>query len=208
MVIKIILIMGLIAGGTAKTIEHHEPLYGHSEVISEPVQIPVENEQPIQWPLSRGEAEILPIASYSVSGIVVGTKRYDSGWESEVAPIDIAIIWGELTTPEVRRYMKYSQRTRWVYYEWKSGCPVKPEYIESHVSNNHCIPANDRIEKALFKIQKEDEVTLEGMLVKIDGKWDDTTVYWHSSTTRTDTGDGACEVMFVKRVTINGTVFE
>jgi hypothetical protein len=49
-------------------------------------------------------------------------------------------------------------------------------------------------------------VSLEGYLVEIQDAG--TNVLATSSTVRTDTGNGACEVMWVDRVQINETLWE
>ncbi len=182
--------------------------YDMIDVFSEPVQTTVDDDTPFQRTIKNGEVTITPIAQYAISGVVVGTKKYSSGWESEICPIDVAIIWGELTKPHVRATMKYSQSNRWVYYQWSSECTIDQGYIESHCSNNHCIPANEKIKKALFQIKKEDQLRLEGNLVQIKGTKKGSEIWWNSSTVRTDSLNGACEIIVVTRVRINEKVFE
>lgn len=208
MLLKTLLIVALLGSGVAREITRDTTTYDSLEAIPEPIQEMLDDEKPIERQVTNGSVTMLPIASYSATGVVVGTKEYTEGWDSEICPIDVALIWGVLVTPELRRYITYSQRDRWVYYEWKSGCPVGRQYIESHVGNTHCIPENDAVRKALFLIQKEDVITLEGVLVRVDGTVNNTNVWWYSSTTRSDTGDGACEVMVVRKVFINGTLYE
>ena len=62
------------------------------------------------------------------------------------------------------------------------------------------IPANDKIEKKLKKLDRDDLIYLEGYLVKIDRPdgW-----HWQSSLTRDDTGAGACEVIWVDYLEVN-----
>jgi hypothetical protein len=49
---------------------------------------------------------------------------------------------------------------------------------------------------------------MEGYLVNINGMVGNGTVRWNSSLTRNDTGDGACEVFYVKRAVLDGKVYE
>lgn len=203
-----IVLVVLLFGACSKPIPPDSLVYHMIDILSEPIQTSVDDDTPSKRTIKNGEITITPVASYAISGVVVGTKKYSSGWESEICPIDVAIIWGELTKPHVRATMKYSQSNRWVYYQWNEGCPVDQAYIESHCSNNHCIPINDKIKKALFQIKKEDHVVLEGELVRIAGTRKGNEIWWNSSTVRTDSGNGACEVFVVKRVRINEKVFE
>ena len=63
----------------------------------------------------------------------------------------------------------------------------------------HMIPADDSVARALKRVRVGDVVTLDGYLVEADkpGGW-----RWRSSLTRDDTGDGACEVVYVKDLAI------
>ena len=71
--------------------------------------------------------------------------------------------------------------------------------LNSHVSNNHLIPANPGVKKQLMRVNRGDVVTLEGYLVELsrpDG------YRWSSSLSRT--GAGACELMWAERVAVGG----
>lgn len=63
-------------------------------------------------------------------------------------------------------------------------------------SNHHIVPADEKIRSQLEQIRENDYVRLKGYLVNIHYKGQ--TV--NTSTTRTDTGSGACEVMLVTEV--------
>ena len=52
----------------------------------------------------------------------------------------------------------------------------------------------------LLSIKKGEYVELEGYLVTAYTTDSDSNIYWMSSDTRTDTGDGACEVIYVTDV--------
>jgi hypothetical protein len=56
------------------------------------------------------------------------------------------------------------------------------------------IPADSAVADALAKIRQGDTVHLDGWLVQIDR---DDGWHWRSSTSRDDSGDGACEVVYV-----------
>jgi hypothetical protein len=64
-------------------------------------------------------------------------------------------------------------------------------------SNMHMIPADDGIMDGLIGLRPGEVIELAGYLVGIQegGQWT-----WVSSLSRTDTGDGACEVVWVSRL--------
>jgi hypothetical protein len=57
----------------------------------------------------------------------------------------------------------------------------------------HVIPANDDVARALSRVREGDRLRMDGWLVEVDAPdgWT-----WRSSTTREDSGDGACEVVY------------
>jgi hypothetical protein len=60
----------------------------------------------------------------------------------------------------------------------------------------HLIPADGQVRDALERVRRGQLVHLEGFLVdasRADG-WQ-----WHSSLSREDTGNGACELVYVER---------
>ena len=58
----------------------------------------------------------------------------------------------------------------------------------------HMIPSDDEVEKEIKRARKGDTVEFYGYLVEVKGS-DGT--HWKSSLTRGDTGNNACEVVWV-----------
>ncbi len=152
---------------------------------------------PNAFALSQGAAT--PIAPFAVEGRVLGRKNYDSDRESRFAPTDIAFGWGRMRDPSVIDRLHITQSSRWYHYNWTGEPPLPVAEIVRSSANMHMIPANTRIADALSDVARNDIVRVDGFLVTVtDGKgWG-----WHSSTTREDSGAGACEVVYVCRVRI------
>jgi hypothetical protein len=141
---------------------------------------------------------LTPRAKYRIHAQVAGKRLYSGSDNDRLAPVDFALIWGSLTTPEVKPYLSFSMPTRQAYYNCKSGCPVSISYINSHMSNNHIIAADDSIEKRLMDVQVGDVLNMSGYLVNVFSKKDRQTFHWRTSLSRTDSGMGACEVFYVE----------
>ncbi|MGB9715435.1 MAG: hypothetical protein ACPL1G_03390 [Thermodesulfovibrionales bacterium] len=154
------------------------------------------------------EFVITPVAEYKISAIVVGKKSYNDGWHSEIAPLDLVLAWGKLAETETNKYITFSQSNRWYFYEYKENCPFNNNYIATHSANNHIIPADENIFKAIKAIKKKEKVYLEGYLVNVSGSYRGRNFWWKSSLTRKDSGDGSCEVFYVKKVKIGTDVYE
>jgi hypothetical protein len=140
--------------------------------------------------------------------VVVSKETYSSDWDGEVSPIDLAIAWGKLAEPENNRYITYSQGNRWYHYQRRKGSPVDQSYVISHSSNNHIIPANGNIDRAIKTIKRKDRVSLKGFLVNLKGTYKGQTVTWNTSLSRTDMDNGSCELFYVSHVRIETKVFE
>ena len=98
--------------------------------------------------------------------------------------------------------LQISQGNRFYFYRWQGQPPVPPEVIVRNSANMHLIPASATVARALEQARPGAVVTLRGWLVDVsapDG-WQ-----WRSSRTRTDSGAGACEVIWVEDVELGGS---
>ncbi len=148
-----------------------------------------------------------PFARYKVSAVILSKKRYVSDWSSIISPLDFALGWGGVAEPENLEHIKVRQTMRWYRYKFDNNCALTQQYISEHSSNHHIIPANNNIRKAVFSAKKNDAIVLEGYLVNVSGKYKGGNVTWISSKTRTDTGDGSCEIMYVTSVKIDTNIY-
>ena len=144
--------------------------------------------------------------SYDVSALVVHEENYDDGSvDGMLAPKDVALAWGKVAEYNDRIDFGWSQSGRWYYWYVNDSSVLGPvggeDGVSTHSANTHLIPADSSVREDVMRIKQGDYVRLQGYLVNIDGtKKDGSTYWWYSSTTREDTGDGACEVMYVKKV--------
>jgi hypothetical protein len=178
------------------------------DTSQDPVQTTHKSDEPITKEIKNGHFTITPVAEYRMSGMVVGKETYPSGWDGEISPVDLAIIWGKLAEAEYGRYITYGQSSRWYFYQYKPGSPVDHSFVISHSANNHIIPANENIRKAVKTIKEKDKVVLEGFLVNIKGTYRGQPVTWNTSLSRTDIGSASCELFYVSKVRIDTKVYE
>lgn len=146
-------------------------------------------------------------ASYSITGQLVSKNRYTKGFMSDLSPWDYALAWGHVGT--YIDQLKFKQMVRFCLFEPKKGAVVDFDYVNTHMSNNHLIPATKNIRRALSLSKKGDIVKLDGYLVNVEaGKNGRNEAGWTTSLSRTDTGNGACEIIYVTRLRIGDRVFE
>jgi len=137
---------------------------------------------------------IAPLATFDIRARVISAARYRFGREADLAPVDLVLGWGALSDTNVLKQISFSQNGR-AYTWWTTAWPVPRDMIQSHSANMHTIPANREIEKQLKSVRPGNMVHLKGLLVEVTSKegW-----RWKSSLTRTDTGGGACELIWVE----------
>lgn len=156
---------------------------------------PVQSDVALPRPFNHGDNTITPLAYYSIKAVVLSRQRYRYDAAAEVAPLDLALGWGPMSTAAVINALSISQSGRWYEYSWSGEEPLHPDQIACHSANTHCLPATPEIRRQLLAIKRHDVVTLDGYLVEVTkpGGGDP----WRSSLSRTDTRGGACEIMWI-----------
>ncbi len=177
------------------------------DIFEEPFQENTGDAEPFQIQTSEGTFTVTPVAYYEIAALVVGKESYSRGWQGELAPVDLALIWGDLAKWEVRKHLTFKQRSRWYFYRYGPGFPYDNNFISRRSANNHIIPATDNIRRALKSIKEEDRILIEGYLVRLKGQSDGREYWWNSSTSRTDTGNGSCELIYAQKLRINDKLY-
>lgn len=136
-------------------------------------------------------------AKFEIRARVLSKEPYYMGRTADLAPIDLALGWGSMSDSAVLDQIDISQSARWYRTRYELPAPIADQQIISSSSNMHMIPAGKAIERSLKKLRKGDIVSIKGYLVDVDH---DSGWFWRSSMSRTDTGDGACELVYVESV--------
>lgn len=159
-----------------------------------PVQRPIDNPQKFVFK----NYQITPLAAFEIEARVLSARRYRSGREAELSPIDLALGWGRMSDDNVLKDIEIRQSGRFFYWRVEQF-PIPRKEIEENSANMHIIPATRDITRRLKKIRKGCVVRFNGYLVRVDARdqW-----HWQSSLTRKDTGDGACELVWVEQLDI------
>jgi hypothetical protein len=162
---------------------------------NDPVQSDFDAPQPA---IPLKDATLHPLAKFSLTARVLSRDDYRFDAESDLSPTDLAFGWGRMSDSAVLRGIDISQSGRFYYWQTKSF-PIPRREIETHSANMHMIPADAAIAYQLKRVHVGDVVSLEGVLVEADkaNGW-----RWRSSLTRDDTGDGACELVYVQSLSI------
>jgi hypothetical protein len=186
----VLLLLASLAGGLRWWLHH--PLHPAPGILAP--------EDPVQGPPSSAEAwefkdhRFVPLASFELRARVLATERYRFDRAAELAPVDLALGWGRMSDSSVLDCLKIWQDGRWYYWSTPSF-PIPAGEISSHSANMHMIPSNAFVKRQLLAVRVGQVIHLRGQLIRAEGRdrWT-----WASSLSRQDSGDGACEVIWVE----------
>ncbi|CAA6678417.1 MULTISPECIES: hypothetical protein [unclassified Lentimonas] len=147
--------------------------------------------------------QVRPRASYELHGLIVshnnpqgiGDIYHDS---TSIDTKDLCVIWGLNVRSNAFNKVRYWSNAWTCYCQWnENGLRFSPSLL----SNNHLITDNDAIRRKISNVGIGDQIKIKGMLVDYQeigsqGGWR------NSSLTRSDSGNGACEVVFVKELKV------
>lgn len=137
---------------------------------------------------------LTPLATYRISARVLNVRRYTSDALSALSPVDLALGWRDMSDTALISTLRIDQFNR---FFWLTSDRPFGRAVMDHSANVHIIPANDEVRAAVLDLRPGALVTLSGKLVRIDAADGRT---WTSSLTRTDSGPGGCEILYVERV--------
>lgn len=166
--------------------------------IRSPEQTPV-TATPTHLRFGETDATLTARAHYRTKAWVVAVDDgFDDGF-GDVMAIDTALAWGPLGNPDILKTMSFHLARRYVSVRWTGEMPLNKQVVMTHLSNHHLIPSNDEVRATLDGVK-------EGDLLELDGHLVDVTIgaqTRRTSLTRSDKGDGACEILYVERAVMN-----
>jgi hypothetical protein len=164
-------------------------------IKSEPQQVAETDEASIAY---RGFS-LKPLAHFVIDARLLHSKSYHFDRASALVPVDLALGWGPMSDQRVLDQLKITQSMRFYWFEYRFPPPIPKEEIIAHSTNLHVIPATDEIAARCKSLRAGTLLELSGELVEATGPEIGT---WRSSLSRTDTGNGACELMWVTDVRV------
>ena len=192
---KLIVFIALISYGAYQSYSNRPVLHDNGIIAG---QQPIQSSSK-QQAFTHNGYHITPLEDFSIEARVLAAKDYTFGREADLAPVDLALGWGKMSDEAVLSKINISQSNR--FYHWRvDAFPIPRKEIELQSGNMHMIPADNQVEKTLKSVRPGQIVKITGYLIEAkaaDG-W-----RWKSSLTREDTGTGACELIFVKSLTIS-----
>jgi len=188
---KKLIVAGLLLWGAWQWVSARPVTHGPGVVAAEfPVQESATGFEPFQ----HGDYQLTPLATFQLKARVLGREDYSLDAGADLSPIDLALGWGPMSDEAVLEHIDIDQSGR--FYFWSTETlPIPRREIEQHSANMHLVPAYNRIQDTMEDVREGNVVMLRGYLISARHPNGAT---WNSSLTRDDTGDGACELIWVE----------
>ena len=156
---------------------------------------------PFAAPIDHVTYVVTPRARYELAGVVVSYHRGDALFNMYHADDpgnvqDVCVVWGDNVANGSYLRVTYSSGEFTCYYQWSGS--LSPPFDPAQMSNNHLIPADAFIAYRIKQLRIGDQIRMSGLLVDYEVSRDGVNrLARRTSLTRTDTGNGACEVVYV-----------
>ena len=204
-ILQIILLLSTITLITSYFLKDQLPEKGEMDesLYQEPIQEHTDKE-PFEKKADGITYNIKPITSYELYGLVVTYNHsnkwwdyYHIEWNDFINLKDVCVIWGKNIDTEVYKQMKFESGSWTCYMEGKSGTgsDLKDKFSYSHLSNNHLLADSEEISNKIMEAEIGDQIYFKGYLVEYSHS--DEQFKRGTSTLRTDTGNNACETVYV-----------
>ncbi len=200
--IGLLLLGAVLAGYCGLQRVQGMPAEGAIDVTAEPVQEET-GRAAFDVETAKGMVKLQPRAAFDVSAVVAAAESYRFDAVSFLSPVDLVLTWGQLPDEPYEGQVTYSQAARFYFWRTPSNT-LDLRYIESHSANMHMIPATPNLRKALRAVDDGDLVRIKGLLVNASTAEGFT---WGTSMNRTDTGPGACELIWVEELQVGRKVY-
>jgi hypothetical protein len=144
---------------------------------------------------------VTPLFHYELYGLVVSEHRSDSlidvshrRWQDYLNIKDLCLVWGKNISSGVYRRMKFWNRDFTCMCEFPDQ-ETAGLFSGNHLSNNHVLCADKELSRRILAARPGDQVYFKGYLASYSQPANQ--FFRGTSTVRDDTGNGACETVFI-----------
>ncbi|MCP4347619.1 MAG: hypothetical protein GY795_19110 [Desulfobacterales bacterium] len=203
-IIKIILLIGIILSGVAYF--NKDKLPDPDDILESMYQWPIQaktDKTPFNTTVGKITYTITPLYNYELYGMVVSYHHSESWWDMYHNTIwndfinikDICVVWGmQNIKTEVYKNMEFRSGT-WTCWVSCRDRETWSKFDKRCLSNNHILSDSKKLTRKIMSAEKGDQIYFKGYLAQYSH---DMGFKRGSSTTRTDTGNGACETIFLE----------
>ena len=145
---------------------------------------------------------IKPRYDYELNGVIVSYHDADDfsdiwhhdRWKDFINLRDLCVVWGSNVASGIYLDMKFHNDSWTCWFSWPNR-EVGERFDMTRLSNNHVLIDDDAIRARLMRAEPGDQIRLRGVLAEYRNP--SSGFFRSTSTTRDDTGNGACETIYV-----------
>ncbi len=178
----------------------------YSQLFRDPLQTRENIPPPFQVKKNKLTYVVTPLFNYELHGLVVSQHRSDSlldishrRWQDYLNIKDLCVVWGKNIRSGVYRKMKFWNRDFTCMCDFPDG-ETAMLFSWSHLSNNHILCADEKLSRRILAVRPGDQIYFKGFLVSYSQPANQFSR--GTSTVRDDSGNGACETVFVTDFTV------
>ena len=172
------------------------------DLRQEPVQRAT-RKAPFTTTVGGVEYKIAPQYDYELRGLVVSQHHADAWWDwvhaafdDHLNVMDLCVVWGDNAASGVYRDVSF-RNGQWTCEFSIPSQLVYQAFKQHQISNNHLLVDSPQLTRRIKRLRVGDQVLLKGYLAEYRHNSQGRAFFRGTSTTRTDTGNGACETLYV-----------
>lgn len=177
------------------------PEYYDPTLLAAPLQTETDRE-PFAIEANGLHYSINPKFDYDLYGVIVSYSDADGftniwhhkRWQDFINVRDLCVIWGNNVDSGVYKQMQFSSDSWTCWASWPDQA-TGARFTMNALSNNHIVTDSDALKAKLMQAESGDHIHLKGVLAEYVNHAAGYTR--GTSTTRNDSGQGACETIFI-----------
>ncbi len=160
------------------------------------------------WIETAGQRyRVTPLFDYTLEGVIVSYHDADAfsdiwhhdRWQDFINVRDLCVIWGDNVVGGVYQEMTFENDSWTCWAHWPDA-RTRSRFRTTQLSNNHLLVDNEFIESSLMSAEPGDHIRMRGQLVRYENPANG--FQRGTSTRRDDTGNGACETLYLEAFSI------
>ncbi len=169
------------------------------EVATEPIQRATAK-APFRVLFDGNEYSVAPEFDYELNGLVVSFRHHDGNSRMHALAgdhlnmLDVCVVWGGNAASEFLHEFQYWNGIFTCNFSTASNA-AWTAFDQTALSNNHLLSEDPSIRRQVRALRVGDQIRVRGLLASYASG---TGSRRGTSTTRLDTGDGACETLYVE----------
>ena len=176
------------------------------ERLSDPKQEKI-TRKPFEVEAGGEHYTITPRYAYRLEGVIVSYHNADAfsdiwhhdKWKDFINVRDLCVIWGNNIESGVYQQMSF-ENDSWTCWAYWPDAETGSRFVPQQLSNNHILTDDMELKQQLMSAEPGDHIRLQGLLARYENPSNG--FIRDTSTTRTDSGNGACETIYLEQFEI------